>query len=255
MQRKTRRLLAASVLIIARVASGTEAPTAGQDWTVPELGMEFVWLKGLKLWAGKYEVTNGEYRKFKASHDSKKYHDKSLNTDRQPVVYVNCDDATAFAAWLTDRERQAGRLPAGLVYRLPVEKEWEAYATCGDNRTYPWGREWPPKYGNYSAPPLSESFLVMMLVDSYNDGFAVTCPVEKSGRNDWGLFGVGGNVWECTTTTFPGAFAAWRGGAWVSELREDRLRCDRRLTDNGKERDDIYGFRLVLSPGNGGGPP
>lgn len=59
--------------------------------------MAFVWIPSLKIWVGKYEVTNGEYRKMKPSHDSKAYEGHSLNGDRQPVVYMNFDDAKEFA--------------------------------------------------------------------------------------------------------------------------------------------------------------
>ncbi len=73
----------------------------GKDWTMPDIGMEFVWIKALDCWVGKYEVTNGEYRKFKPDHDSKDYKGKTLNGVRQPVVYVNFDDATEYASILT----------------------------------------------------------------------------------------------------------------------------------------------------------
>ena len=161
-------------------------PVAGTDWKVPDIGMEFVWIGALDIWVGKYEVTNEEYRKFKPDHDSKSYETYSLNGDRQPVVYVNYEDATAYVKWLTERERKAGRLPPGYCYRLPSDDEWTAFCQCGDNREYPWGNSMPPKYGNYNQ------------MDDYNDGFPVTCPVEKSGKNDWGLYGVGGNACECT---------------------------------------------------------
>ena len=39
-------------------------PQPGKDFTAPVVGMEFVWIDGMEAWAGKYEVTNAEYRKF-----------------------------------------------------------------------------------------------------------------------------------------------------------------------------------------------
>ena len=42
---------------------------------------------------GKYEVTNAQYRRFKADHDSQAYEGKSLNGDAQPAVYVSWDEA------------------------------------------------------------------------------------------------------------------------------------------------------------------
>ena len=40
---------------------------------------------------------------------------------------VSWDDATAFCAWLTERERKAGKLSANERYRLPSDHEW----SCG----------------------------------------------------------------------------------------------------------------------------
>ena len=77
-------------------------PVSGSDWTVPDISMEFVWIKALYCWGGKYTVTNGEYRKFKPDHDSRDCEGISLNGDRQPVVYVKFDDAIEYAKWLSE---------------------------------------------------------------------------------------------------------------------------------------------------------
>lgn len=221
-------------------------PIAGRNWTVPRVGMEFVWLPALGYWVGKYEVTNGEYRAFRPDHDSGSFEAYSLNGDRQPVVCVSFADAKAFATWLTEQERAAGRLPEGTVYRLPTKDEWTALARCGDDRIYPWGNELPPTFGNYVDQAARAAFPGWSIVDGYDDGFAVTCPVERSGANDWGLYGVGGNVWEGTSRTPDGGFDAWRGGAW-RYLNLAFLRCDFRFVGDATGRDVHYGFRLVLS--------
>ena len=216
---------------------------SGKDFIVKELGMEFVWIEKMGCWVGKYEVTNAEYRKYDPLHDSKNYRDGDLNGDSQPVVFVSFDEATKFTEWLTVRERDAKRLPEGYVYRLPTKDEWTAFAQCGDSREYPWGNTMPPKFGNYS----DKSSAWNQKMNSYDDGFPLTCPVEKSGKNEWGLYGVGGNAWECTRKSPANpAFDAWRGGAWTIS-QPGILRSDFRRTSNTPDKDENYGFRVVLS--------
>jgi serine/threonine protein kinase len=219
-------------------------PETGKDWIVPDIGMEFVWIKALNCWVGKYEVTNGEYRKFKAKHDSNTRVDSngstyagdhrgnSVNGDDNPVVLVSMNDAQAFARWLTEREKQMGRLPQHLQFRLPTEVEWNSFAQCGDNRIFPWGNDWPPLFGNYGD-------------NEYNDGFpSSTCPVQKSGRNDWGLYGIGGNAWEWTVDS--NGRPVEKGGSWGNPKKD--LRCTDGVSFRGPDyRDYFSGFRLILS--------
>ena len=221
----------------------------GESWSSATTGMEFVWVQALGLWVGKYEVTNGEYRKKEPAHNSKEFDGHSLNGDRQPVVYVNSDDAKAYAVWLMERDRASGQLPSAYRYRLPSEKEWLMFAQCGDGRESPWGNSWPPRMGqagNYS----DSSSACRRKIDGYRDGHAVTCDVEDSWRNPWGLYGVGGNVWECCAKGSLGSlgssFGAWRGASW-GNYYQGRLCCTYRSTRNVSYRDLYYGFRLVLS--------
>ncbi|NCA83583.1 MAG: hypothetical protein EOM72_12740 [Opitutae bacterium] len=219
-------------------------PTEGQPWTSPATGMAFVWVPALKVWAGKHEATNGEYRKKEPGHDSREYGGHSLNGDRQPVVYVNFDDAKAYAAWLTDQEKaQLG----GLRYRVISEKEWETVAQCGDGREYPWGNAMPPKYGNYCGQETKGIIAGSIMIDNWRDDYAVACPVEKSGANEWGLYGIGGNVWEgCASDNSGGSFGAWRGASWNGR-DPGALRVADRIVLGGSDRDDRSGFRLALS--------
>ena len=114
---------------------------------------------------------------------------------------MNFEDAKAYAAWLTEKDKAQ---LFEMCYRVPSEAEWMAFAQCGDNREYPWGNSMPLKYGKYQKS------------GEYDDRDEVTCPVEKSRKNDWGLYGVGGNVWECCATDASGSsFGAWRGGSWT----------------------------------------
>ena len=246
-----RTLPASSGSVISRpVASraGTQrGPMTGKPWTSPSSGMEFVWIDALKIWVGKYEATNGEYRKKVPGHDSKDYEGNSLNGDRQPVVYINFDDAKAYAEWLTERDRAAGRLPAGYRYRLPSEQEWMTFAQCGRGWEYPWGNDWPPRSGQAGNYDDETTFDRPRVAGGYSDGHPVTCRVEDSWANPWNLYGVGGNVWECCAKDDSGAsFGAWRGASWY-RFNQGGLRCSYRVVGSGSARNGSGGFRLVLS--------
>ena len=212
----------------------------GEAWKSPAAGMEFVWISALKIWVGKYEVTNNEYRKKAPAHESKESEKQSMNGERQPVVYVNFDDAVAYAAWLTEKDKAQ---LSGMRYRVPAETEWLAFAQCGDGREYPWGNNMPPKYGNYS----NRASEISLPTDGYKDGYVVSSPVEQSGKNEWGLYGVGGNAWECCASDESGSsFGSWRGAAWDNN-NSKHLRCEFRNEDAGSYRGRSCGFRLVLS--------
>jgi uncharacterized caspase-like protein len=227
-----------------RESPAAGSPVSGRNWTSPATGMEFVWIEALKCWVGKYEVTNEEYRKKESGHDSKNYENHSLNGDRQPVVYVNFDDAKAYAAWLTERDKaQLG----GMRYRVPSEQEFMNYAQCGDGREYPWGNNWPPRSGQAGNYHGLEGAGSWDKIAGYNDGHPVTCDVDKSWANPWGLYGVGGNVWEvCASDSSGGSFGAWRGASWRYSY-QGILRCADPVFFNNSGRGDVSGFRLVLS--------
>lgn len=205
-----------------------------------EQEMKFVWIPALHGWCGKYEVTNGEYRSFRPDHDSGESCGHSLNGDRQPVVQVNRDDAQAFIDWIETR----CVLPPGYELKLPSQEEWMTVAECGDGRDYPWGAAWPPPNNwNYHG---AEGALSVGSIEGHRDAWPVSCPVENSGRNDWGLYGVGGNVWELTDALYKNGKYVLRGAHW-GDTAPRWLRCDRRLTASD-DRSSFGGFRLFLLP-------
>jgi hypothetical protein len=64
-------------------------------------------------------------------------------------------------------------------------------------------------------------------ISGRRDEFPVTCPVSRSGVNDWGLYGVGGNVWEWCgdwLDTTNEQYRAVRGGAWDSAREEELIK-------------------------------
>ncbi len=226
-------------------AVNREKPTKGAGWVSPATGAEWVWVETLGIWVGKYETTNGEFRKMKPEHNSGQQGTHSLNGDRQPVAMVSFDDAKKYAEWLTAQDREAGRIPADLRYRLPTETEWTAFARCGTEDEFPWGQTWPPAFGNYRGP---EAEGRGEKIEGLNDGAVVSCDVEKSGVNRWGLCGVGGNVWEATVFEAAGDDpSTWRGGSWDSGT-PGLLRTNFRSEGMPNYRFPNYGFRLVLAP-------
>ncbi len=219
------------------------SPVAGQNWTSPTTGMEFVWIPQMNLWVGKHEVTNAEYRRKEPAHTTREFRRHTLNGDRQPVVQVNFDDGKTYAEWLT---RQDAAALGGARYRLPTGDEWTTFAQCGDGREYPWGNEWPPRSGHAGNYHGQEGAGGWSKIAGYNDGFPVTAPVDDLWENPWRLKGVGGNVWEATSKTVGGDFDAWRGASWSNPI-QDYLLCTYRNVSDGSDRPFFYGFRLVLS--------
>ncbi|MBM4142700.1 MAG: hypothetical protein FJ225_03770 [Lentisphaerae bacterium] len=223
-------------------------PAFGKILRVP-IGIDeelvFVWIEPLGIWVGEYEVTNGQYRCFRPRHRSLFFERHSLDGDDQPVVNVSWNDAADYCAWLN--KFCGDRIPLHSAYRLPTDREWTAFARCGTERKYPWGDAMPPAYGNYSdfsarALPGWRGFA------DYNDGFAVSCPVSRSGANEWGLYGVGGNVWEWCADRFDAADPARsrRGGCWDFD-GETALRVEWRGVDRPEARYDTIGFRIVVA--------
>ena len=235
---------------LRELSSLFEYPFAGSPWTVPGVGVEFAWVEGMGCWVGVYEITNAQFRRYRSDHDSAKAGGLSLNDDGQPVLWMSFEDAEGFAAFLTKGEREAGRLPAGYRYRLPRTGEWTALARCGDNRKFPWGDAWPPPAElNYNGNewPGPEA----ARISDHEDPFPVSCPVAQSGRNPWGLYGVGGNAMEWSSGE-SGTSPELRGNAYCGSGGGHPSASGYTVTSAWPQRNPNYrsaatGFRLLLA--------
>ncbi|MCM8541785.1 MAG: protein kinase [Lentisphaeraceae bacterium] len=223
-------------------------PVLGKDWSVPVLNIKFTWIKEMNLWVGTHELTNGEFRKFKPEFKNKSYQGiGTMNGDRQPVGMVTFRDAMNYCKWLTVNAREKGELPKGYVYRLPTGLEWKKFATSGKTSKYPWGDKWPPAFKiNIGSKGVVKG--VNPEWDDYTDDFPLTSPVEKSGKNPWGLYGCSGNVWEWTLDA-EGNKRAVYGGSWNS-MQKFPLHTDLEGQNMAPETafNDDVGFRVILAP-------
>jgi formylglycine-generating enzyme required for sulfatase activity len=168
-----------------------------------------VWLKR-SFYMGIREVTNQEFRKFAAAHNSGAVGQLSLSRADQPVVNISWHQAAQYCNWLSVKESLPpayrmvkGKMipvePIGIGYRLPTEAEWEycaRYTLSKASNKYPWGAKFPPrdKAGNFADE--SAKRLVNAYLKNYNDGHAVTAPVASFKFNPLGLHDMGGNVAE-----------------------------------------------------------
>lgn len=237
----------------ARPSHHYSGPELGQPLTI-DLGrgqtLRFVWIKALNMWVGQFEVTNGQYRRFDGKHESERFYGMRLNDPPQPVVCVSWYDAQNYCAWLN--RNFSNQMPPDYACRLPFEKEWETFATCGDSRKFPWGNQWPPpRELNYRGKEASRGIFNLIqtvkFIRGHRDDFVVSCPVQQSGTNEWGLVGVGGNVWEWCRDWFDEEHATrvLRGASWGNYRPLNILITNR--NDAGPQRDsEKVGFRVVI---------
>lgn len=188
------------------------------------------------------------------------------NLDTYPVVCVSWNDDRAFCRWLTEHERAAGRLPEGLVYRLPTEAEWEYACRGGRPRGYFWwGDELEEGEGRLNISSID--FLPgrkktwPLAKTTWSDGHAFVSPVDhygERGRNGFGIADMCGNVWEFVLDHFDSQGAheeahftdehyrpVCRGGNYFDV--PGNARCAVRLGIQSKTYSDSRdGFRICL---------
>jgi len=245
---------------------------------VNSLGMKFVPVPGTDVLFSVWEMRVKDYAAYAAERlgvdDSWKnpvFEGQPVcPTDDCPVVNVSWEDAVAFCEWLSRKE--------GVSYRLPTDAEWSVAVGLPtepgvtpkekDEKTlgYPWGSSWPPPQGcaNYRDKS-SVAFFRWDGIEGYDDGFVTTAPVGSFTPNQFGLYDIGGNVWEwCQDWYYFGqkepffrsfvmgylgwktSFRVLRGGAWYS-LDKASLRSSFRYVAHPSTRNDGFGFRCVVS--------
>jgi len=179
----------------------------------------------------KFPVTNRLYRRFveATQHRPPAFRDDpEFNGDDCPIVGVDWEDAQAYCAWLAEQARGEERGAKGVVYRLPLEEEWE-WAAGGSKRKYPWGD---------ASPQNTQT--------NFNGANQGLTPVHAfpEGATPDGLMDMAGNVWEWTATwqDEKQEHRVVRGGGGFND--EVALRCVSR-DGNAKKPMRFVGFRVA----------
>jgi formylglycine-generating enzyme required for sulfatase activity len=209
-----------------------------RDWIMKEYPEHEVDLDPFRI--GRYPVTNGEYLLFVESTGAPVPESLSIGAPADhPVWGVSYEEAAAYADW---RGAQSG-----YECRLPSEAEWEHAARGPGNRTYPFGDVFEATKCN-----------------TREAGYGSTTPVDRfpSGASGYGVFDLGGNVEEWTSSfyePYPGAsfvyddiaasagarYRVLRGGSFA--LGGDLARCARRHGPHPASSFRFRGFRLAAS--------
>lgn len=171
-------------------------------------------------------VTNAQYKKFLEATGYKprftenflKHWDKGLipvGMEQHPVVYIDLDDARAYAKW-------AGK-------RLPREEEWQLAAAGKEMNKYPWGNEMRPNHCN-----------------EYIDGTTTPVKIYPEGRSTCGAWDMCSNTWEMTESEYNDGrnrFCILKGGSSYKAKGSDWY------FDGGLQTTDFAAKQLLLYPG------
>ena len=212
------------------------------------LGMKFVPVPGTKVLFGIWDVRVQDYEKYAQAKSGVNEAWKEPGFDQgptHPVVNVSWEDAQAFCQWLTEKERGEGKLTSDQTYRLPTDAEWSVAVGLDEpadgtprsksgqiKDVYPWGKQWPPPegVGNYDSS---------LKVDNYK----YTSPVGSLAANRFGLYDLGGNVWQWCEDWYDAdhRIRVLRGASWNCGDSAFLLSSCRVLYSPGGN-----GFRCVL---------
>ncbi len=224
--------------------------TKEHPWT-NSLGMRFVPVPGTKVLFCIWGTRGKDYAAFAKATERKVEKPDFTQGPTHPAVNVSWNEAVLFCEWLTTKEQAEGVIGSDDSYRLPTDREWSAAVDLPeepgatpqerDQRikgVYPWGNEFPPPgwAGNYAGD---------------SDGFPNTAPVGSFRPNPYGLYDLGGNVWEWCEDWYDNEqkYRVLRGGSWYRN-DPDYLLSSNRNNNTPDHRNDNNGFRCVLVVGS-----
>jgi formylglycine-generating enzyme required for sulfatase activity len=260
---------------------GQEVPQPRQVWT-NSLGMEFVPVPGTEVLFCRWETrvkdfeafvkgagycaTNGMYSLKKGKWEWKGGTWKKVGfaqDGKHPVAGANWADAQAFCGWLTEKEHKAELLKMKQVYRLPSDWEWSMAVGLEEDKNgspsdrngkiedvYPWGQDWPPSNdaGNYAGKEARDADWIWTPIEGFRDKYPRTAPVGSFKANKFGMYDLGGNVWEWCEDFYSGTNGArvLRGASWDNSGAKT-LSSACHLQYDPDVRITTVGFRVVVT--------
>lgn len=97
-------------------------------------------------------------------------------------------------------------------------------------------------------------------VNTAEDGYFATCPVDRFKQNDFNLYNMVGNVWEWTDSTWDQKTVLWNDTAWktIEKVKKGgsylchksycyRYRCGARSSNTANSSSGNLGFRCAYS--------
>ena len=188
----------------------------------------------------KHEVTKAEFARFVQGtghetgpcyfydgewelDESRSWRDPGFDqTDDDPVVCVNWEDAQAYVSWLN------GQIGRG--YRLPTEAEWEYAARAGSRAARYWGED-PNEACDYAnvADQAGKERFSEWTIHECRDGYVHTAPVGSFRANVFGVYDMLGNVWEWTEDCWNASYE----GAPTNGSARATGDCSRRVVRGG----------------------
>jgi eukaryotic-like serine/threonine-protein kinase len=289
-----------TVRLLSRVPPGACYVPAGWTWVggdpeVPSWPRRRVWVDGFVI--GRFPVTNAEFIAFLDALVADGREDEALRhvpreragsaQDEGPMIYgrggdgrfvlrpdadgdvwlpdapvlmIDWDGATAYAAWRAVQD--------GLPWRLPAEVEWEKAARGADGRRYPWGDHpdatWMcirPSHTGSAAPPVvgaypldDSPYGVRGLAGGVRDWCADVGSVGEAGPSLDGDRAVvpppdspGSPLWTGRSGP-PDAPRSYRGGDWYGLAVHARAAY--RAWNKPATRNYSLGFRIACSVGD-----
>ncbi len=246
-----------------------QAVTFGREWKANGLGVRFVPLTEAVMIAAT-ETRRRDYIEYTKATNSRRPGNMDVEGKggTQPVVGVDREEARAFCAWLTERERNAGLIGPKDVYRLPTDDEWSRAVglplergTRPNERNgrirgiYPWGFDWPPppNTDNLADAAGARKANLEAFIPNYQDKFPQLAPAVAFPPNERGIHCLAGNASEWVDTDYDApkngedktVMATVRGGNWRSASAEELLSSTRTPVPADTRRPTI-GFRIVL---------